>query len=237
MGHPKHHANEDDGQCGVLINTQYNRDAQCHSHTNFVRNGLPLHEQKKLAAEIWGSADAVDGVGDYTPMNLAKAQRARWSLVRKELHDCLGLCNWMGPWIASPLKSRGYRGDDSLESKFFSLATGRKLDREELDLAGERIFTLHRALTIRGMGQLDMRGQHDRVPHWVFTDSSGAAPFSKGTIRMDENDIAKAKDLFYQVMGWDKNTGAPTLATYARLGLPEVGKALEADGLVPGDEA
>ncbi|MDO9630703.1 MAG: aldehyde ferredoxin oxidoreductase N-terminal domain-containing protein, partial [Humidesulfovibrio sp.] len=29
MGHPKHHANEDDGQCGVIINTQYNRDAQC----------------------------------------------------------------------------------------------------------------------------------------------------------------------------------------------------------------
>jgi len=124
LGHPKHHANEDDGQCGVIINTQYNRDAQCHSHVNFIRNGLPLAVQKKLATEIWGSPEAVDGVGDYTPMNIHKAWRARWSLVRKEIHDSLGLCNWMGPWVASPLKERGYSGDDSLESRFYALATG-----------------------------------------------------------------------------------------------------------------
>ncbi len=237
MGHPKHHANEDDGQCGVIINTQYNRDAQCHSHTNFVRNGLPLNVQKKLAAEIWGSPDSVDGVGDYTPMNVHKARRARWSLVRKELHDGLGLCNWMGPWVASPLKSRGYRGDDSLESKLCSLATGRKVDREELDRIGERIFTLHRALTIRDMGLLDMRTQHDQVPRWVFEDPSGAPPFSKGTIRMDQADIAKAMDLFYEIMGWDKATGAPTQEAYSRLGLTDVGKSLKAQKLVPGNPA
>jgi len=111
MGHARHHANDVDGQCGVIINTQYNRDAQCHSHTNFVQNGLPLEVQKKLAAEIWGSPDAVDGVGNYTPMNIHKARRARWSLIRKELHDTLGLCNWMGPWVASPIKERGYSGN------------------------------------------------------------------------------------------------------------------------------
>jgi aldehyde:ferredoxin oxidoreductase len=77
MGHPKHHANEDDGQCGVIINTQYNRDAQCHSHCNFVRNGLPLAVQKKLAAELWGSPEAVDAVGDYTPVNEFKVQIGR----------------------------------------------------------------------------------------------------------------------------------------------------------------
>ena len=235
MGHPKHHANEDDGQCGVIINTQYNRDSQCHSHSNFVRNGLPLAVQKKLAAETWGSPDAVDAVGDYTPMNVHKARRAKWSLLRKELHDCLGLCNWMGPWVASPLKERGYRGDDSLESKFYSLATGQKLDREGLDRMGERIFTLHRALTMRDMGELDMRARHDTVPPWVFEDLSGAAPFTKGTIRMDRADISRAMDLFYEVMGWDKATGAPTAEAYARLGLTDVGKTLAESNLVPKD--
>jgi len=237
MGHPKHHANEDDGQCGVVINTQYNRDSQCHSHSNFVRNGLPLAVQKKLAGEIWGSPDAVDAVGDYTPMNVHKAKRARWSLLRKELHDCLGLCNWMGPWVASPLKERGYRGDDSLESRFYSLATGQKLDREGLDRMGERIFTLHRALTMRDMDQVDMRRHHDLVPPWVFEDPSGAAPFTKGTIRMDRADISRAMDLFYEVMGWDKATGAPTAEAYARLGLDDVGRDLKARKLVPGGAA
>lgn len=234
MGHPKHHANEDDGQCGVIINTQYNRDAQCHSHCNFVRNGLPLAVQKKLAAEIWGSPDAVDAAGDYTPMNAAKARRARWSLMRKELHDSLGLCNWMGPWVASPLKERGYSGDDSLESRFYSLATGKKTDRVELDLVGERIFTLHRALTIRDMGRADMRAAHDLVPEWAYHDKGDMPPFTKGTIRMEQADIARAMDLFYEVMGWDRALGAPTMESYARLKLADVGKALQTAKLTPG---
>jgi aldehyde:ferredoxin oxidoreductase len=105
MGHPKHHSTEDAGQCGLLINLPYNRDAQCHSHVNFIRNGLPLEVQKKLAAEIWGSPEAVDAVGAYAPMHPSKAKMAKWSLLRKELHDSLSLCNWMGPWVASPLKN------------------------------------------------------------------------------------------------------------------------------------
>jgi len=237
MGHPKHHANEDDGQCGVIINTQYNRDAQCHSHTNFVRNGLPLAEQKRLAGELWGSPDSVDAPGHYTRMNPHKARRAKWALIRKELHDCLGLCNWMGPWVASPLKERGYRGDNSLESRFFSLATGQKLDREALDLAGERVFTLHRALTIRDMATADMRGAHDHVPDWVYEDPNGAQPFSQGTIRMDRSDMALAMDMFYELMGWDKTTGAPTAQAYARLGLADVGRELKARRLLPGGSA
>ena len=64
----------------MIINTQYNRDAQCHSHSNFTRNGLPVEVQKRLASEIWGSVDAIDAVGAYTPMNRAKAKMTKWSL-------------------------------------------------------------------------------------------------------------------------------------------------------------
>ena len=234
MGHPKHHANEDDGQCGVIINTQYNRDCQCHSHVNFVRNGLPLAVQKKLAAEIWGSPDAVDGIGDYTPMNIHKAKRAKWAIVRKELHDSLGLCNWMGPWAASPLKERGYRGDDSLESKLYSLATGHNVNREELDRMGERIFTLHRALTMRDMGEKDMRAKHDRIPDWVFTEQNDAPSFTKGVIRMQRDDMDLAMDMFYELMGWDKATGSPSADSLARLGLKDVADSLAAKKLLPG---
>jgi aldehyde:ferredoxin oxidoreductase len=233
LGHPKHHANEDAGQCGVIINTQYNRDAQCHSHANFTRNGLPIAVQKRIAAEIWGSPDAVDPIKAYTPTNPAKARMAKWALLRKELHDSISLCNWMGPWVASPLKERGYRGDDSIESLLYSLVTGDRRSRDELDITAERIFLLHRALTIRGMGTKEMRTQHDTVPDWVFEDGAGRAPFSKGTERMDRDDIARAMDLFYEAMGWDKATGAPTLAAYERAGLPQVARTLGEKGLLP----
>ena len=237
MGHPKHHSSEEAGQCGLLINMQYNRDAQCHSHINLIRNGLPLSVQKELAAEIWGSPNAVDAVGAYTPMDRSKAKMAKWSVLRKELHDSLSLCNWMGPWIASPLKERGYRGDDSIESKLYSLATGDKKDREELDRLAERIFLLHRALTIRDMGTKQMRTKHDLAPEWAFKDSSGKAPFTKGTTLLDRKDVTLAVDMFYDEMGWDRATGAPTLQTYRKFGLHEVAEELGKRKLLPVSEA
>lgn len=233
MGHPKHHANEDAGQCGVIINTIYNRDVQCHSHVNFTRNGLPIDVQKRLAAEIWGSPDAVDAIGAYTPMNTYKAKMAKWSLLRKELHDSLSLCNWMGPWVASPLKERGYRGDDSIESLLYSIATGDKKSREELDKVAERIHLLHRALTIRDMGTKEMRSQHDTIPDWVFTDKSDKPPFTKGTIRMDKEDIQKGMEMFYKELGWEETTGAPLAETYQRFGLGHVAGDLGKEGLLP----
>jgi aldehyde:ferredoxin oxidoreductase len=232
LGHPKHHSNEDAGQCGVIINTQYNRDAQCHSHSNFTRNGLPIEVQKRLAAEIWGSPDAVDAVADFAPMNIYKAKMAKWSLLRKELHDSLSLCNWMGPWVASPLKERDYRGEDSIESLLYSLATGDKKSREELDQVAERIFLLHRALTIRDMGIKDMRTKHDTIPDWVFADPKDKAALSKGTIRMDKEDMKLAMDMYYEEMAWDKQTGSPTKETYRRLGLGTVADELTKRGLL-----
>ena len=139
----------------------------------------------------------------------------------------------MGPWVASPLKERGYSGDDSLESRFYSLATGKQTGREELDSIGERIFVLHRALTMRNMGVKDMRARHDLMPQWIFDDPDGTPAFTKGTIRMDPGDMAKAMDMFYEVMGWDIETGAPTAATCERLGLQRVSRRLEAANLIP----
>jgi len=233
LGHPKHHASEEAGQCGMLINLMYNRDAQCHAHTNFIRNGLPLPLQKKLAAGIWGGPEAVDSVGDYKPMHRSKARMAKWSLLRKELHDSLSLCSWMGPWVASPLKERGYRGDNSIESMLYSLATGDNKDREELDKVAERIFLLHRALTIRGMGTKEMRVHHDKIPEWVYTDKTGKLPFTKGTTCLDRNDVQTALDMFYDELGWDKATGAPTVRTYRKLGLDSVADTLSKQNLAP----
>jgi aldehyde:ferredoxin oxidoreductase len=192
-----------------------------------------LEVQKRLASEVWGTPDAVDALGSYTSMNIGKARMAKWSLIRKELHDSLSLCNWMGPWVASPLKERGYRGDDSMESMLYSQATGDPKSREELDRVGERIFLLHRALTIRDMETKEMRTQHDTVPEWVFKDPSGKDPFTKGTIRMDRDDIGRAMDIYYEEMDWDRKTGAPNPAAYQKVGLGKVAEELDKKGLLP----
>jgi aldehyde:ferredoxin oxidoreductase len=84
------------------------------------------------------------------------------------------------------------------------------------------------------MGTGQMRVRHDTVPEWVFADPEGKAAFEKGTNRMDRDDIARAMDLFYQEMGWDKVSGAPTRAAYQRVGLAHVAQELAEKGLLPG---
>ena len=83
------------------------------------------------------------------------------------------------------------------------------------------------------MGVKEMRAHHDIIPEWVFKDPTGKPPFTKGTIHMDKDDIEKAMDMYYQEMGWDKKTGAPTAATYQKFGLGKVADELIKKGLLP----
>ncbi|MGE5506874.1 MAG: aldehyde ferredoxin oxidoreductase [Chitinophagales bacterium] len=231
-GTTKHHAHENGGQVGLLVNLPYNRDAQNHAHSNFLACGLPTPVQKKIAAKWWG-AEAIDPANNYTPMNRAKAKYAVFAVVRKELYDSLTLCGWMWPLIPSPLKSRNYEGDITLEAQFYSLATGDQKSMEELDRVGERLFNLHRALTIRDWGTVEMREKHDTVPEWAFNWPEDKAPFTPGHYKMDKADTEVAKDMFYEELGWDKKTGAPTRATLERLGLGYVADELGKKGLLP----
>lgn len=232
MGYPKHHSNETDAQVGTLISIVKNRDAQNHSHMNFIGSGLPIAKQREIAAEIWGSPDAVDPPLDYTPVNKAKVKFAKWSYVKLFLHDSLTLCNWMWPMTVSPLKERNYRGNLSLESQYYSMATGKKKTEAELDFDAERIIHLHRAMTMLQMNSKDMRKDHDKLPEWLF--QKDAKGFKKGTDYMDREDMETAFDMFYEEMGWDKATGAVTKATLDKFGMPEVAAALEKKGLLVG---
>lgn len=232
IGFPVHHSNESNGQVGALISCMSNRDAQNHSHQNVIHAGLPYPILSEICAELWG-AGALDQPNNYTPMNQAKAKFTKWSIVRNVLHDSLTLCNWMFPMVTSPLKELGYRGDNALEAKFYSMVTGDRKTVEELDLIGERIFTLHRAMTIKQMGTMDMRNKHDVMSDWIFDKQPEIPAFSAGTNKMDREDMELAKTLFYREMGWDEKTGAPTMATYNRLGLQDVGAEMMRRGLVP----
>lgn len=233
LGHPKHHANEDDGQVGCILNCLYNRDPMSHGTVNFTRSGLPIAVKKQIAAHWWGSGDAVDEVGDYTPTNEYKMRRLRWVICRKELHDMLGLCSWMAPWVVSPNKSDNYIGDNDLEAKVYQAITGDNLTAKQLDDAGFRAFTLHRAYTMRQMKEKEMRAKHDLYPDWLFQDAKNRPAFTKGTIRMDKDDIEKSFDIFFAQIDWDPKLGIPTEKAYKELGLDFVVPVMQKEGLMP----
>ena len=73
-----------------------------------------------------------------TKFDGTKMRRLRWIICRKELHDMLGLCSWMAPWVVSPNKSENYIGDDDMEGKVYRALTGRNTTAKQLDDAGFR---------------------------------------------------------------------------------------------------
>lgn len=234
LGFPKHHSNESGGQVGALISSMMNRDAQNHSHHNFWDSKLPAKVVKQIAAKMFGDESAADEPLNYTPMNQYKAKFAKWSLVRLMLHNSLTLCNWMWPMATSPKKERNYIGDTALEAKFMTLVTGENFTEESLDLAGERIFTLHRASTVKFMKTVDMRNNHDsQWAEWVFDKDPTKKPFTPGTDKMDRDDMQLALTMLYKEFGWDEKTGAPTRATLERLGMKDVADQLQKLNLLP----
>lgn len=231
-GHPKHHTNEDDGQLGCVLNCMWNRDPMAHAHVNFTRSGLPIKEIKHIAKVTWGDESAVDQIGDYTPTNTYKMKRLQWVIARTELHNMLGLCSWMAPWEYCPDEKNQYVGDPNMEAKIFSAVTGVNKTGDDLDKDGIRAWMLQRVYTMRQLGSSNMRKDHDLVPGWIYTDPKDRKPFTKGTVRMDPDDINKSFDIFFEQVGCDKETGVPTTDTLKAYRLDFVIPVLQKEGLI-----
>ncbi len=231
-GHPKHHTNEDDGQLGCVLNCMWNRDPMAHAHVNFTRSGLPIKEMKHIAKVTWGDESAVDQIGDYTPTNTYKMKRLQWVIARTELHNMLGLCSWMAPWEYCPDEKNQYVGDPNMEAKIFSAVTGVNKTGDDLDKDGIRAWMLQRVYTMRQLGSSNMRKDHDLVPGWIYTDPKNRKPFTKGTVRMDPDDINKSFDIFFEQVGCDKETGVPTTDTLKAYRLDFVIPVLQKEGLI-----
>lgn len=231
-GWPVHHAHECFAQVGLLYNMVFNRDDMIHSAVNFQGCGLPFDVKQQIAEEVWGGADAIDQNKNYTPMNEHKANFAWWSVVTDVLHDSLTVCNWVWPMTMSPTKARDYRGDLDLEAKFFKAVTGEDVTTDDLYKAGEKIITLQRCNTMRGMGTDDFRNVHDTVTKWPFTKDPDIQPFTAGTDKMEANDWQTALTMFYKRFSWDEQKGCPTAEYLDENGMSDVKEAMQAAGLM-----
>lgn len=83
------------------------------------------------------------------------------------------------------------------------------------------------------MGTKEVRKEHDTFPAWVFKDPQNRGPFTPGTTHMERSDLDLGMDMFYDLFGWDKNTGSPTEGTYRKLKLGYVAEELKKKGLLP----
>ncbi|MFO7171588.1 MAG: aldehyde ferredoxin oxidoreductase family protein [Bacillota bacterium] len=119
--------------------------------------------------------------------------------------DTLSLCQFVyGPaWQL-------YGPEETVE--MLRAATGWDITLEELLTIGERRLNLQRAFNARE--GLDRR--HDTLPRRLFEPLKGGK--SDG-LHLTEEELERAKDLYYQMAGWDVATGIPTREKLESLGL------------------
>ncbi|HTO98539.1 MAG TPA: aldehyde ferredoxin oxidoreductase N-terminal domain-containing protein [Myxococcales bacterium] len=258
MGHTSHHGVETQAWIGALVNAMTAvRDANTHTHQNFFTNGLPnssaIPLKQQIAQEIATSGNSLFSVPDNspgewawdvdsnlpaapTPMNLARASIAAQSIVVYELQNSLTCCNYTLPVWASPLKSRNYRGDTTLDAQVFSAVTGQTVTQKDLETMALRNYTLYRALLARymeywnpGTGK-NMRNNFDQISNWCFKDKGTT---TSSAFILPRGELDAAKNLMYQLFGFDQATGLPTSTSLTSLGLDYMIPALQAAGLLP----
>ena len=84
------------------------------------------------------------------------------------------------------------------------------------------ICTLERALAVR-----DGRTRKDDHLHDLYFEKEDA-----GGRKYEREDLERAKSEYYQLMGWEVESGIPAASTLERLGLKEVAEGLKKRGFL-----
>ena len=156
--------------------------------------------------------------------------------------DSLGLCDFGWP-IMDSFNTDDHTGDPTLESKLLSAVTGMHTDEAGLDLYGERIFNLQRAVLLRE----GWKAKDDDVPaDFNFTEPLVFDPLNprlivpgpteepvsvKGKV-VGRGEFEAMRKEFYELRDWDSQSGLQKAVLLERLGMSDVAKELRKKALV-----
>ena len=161
-----------------------------------------------------GGIQGVRSLGILEPMPFdylgpEKVRLAKYHIDWQVFLNCLGLCMFM-PYSREQIRDI-VQGVTGWNSSLF-----------ELIKVGERALAMARAFNYR-----EGFTAQDDVAHWRFSTPFESGP--KQGVKVPAEDIAQALDLYYEMRGWDKETGAPTAGKFYELGVGWVAKLLYGD--------
>ena len=134
-------------------------------------------------------------------------------------------------------------GDPGLESRIFTAVTGIESDEIHLNRYGERIFNLQRAILLRE----GRRPPKDDCPaDFNFTDpvesvfmnpevlipGPGEEVISRKGQTLDRNVFETMRQEYYELRGWDAESGLQKAETLERIGLAELVQDLKKMDLI-----
>jgi len=143
-----------------------------------------------------------------------KAALVRQDEERTDIADMTGVCTWMTSFIGLPV-------DAHVLADFMALGLGTPLKVETLIEASLRMHHLERAFNCKcGLTRRD-----DRVSKGYYNRLRPQGRLMP-EINFTEAELEKMKDDYYQVMGWDLQTGMPTRNTLEKYGMADVADCL-----------
>jgi len=174
-------------------------------YLHWLLERLDMFEDVKK--RIFGTPPRLD---PYAPEG--KAAETKWYGDLTSLFDSLGLC--MFAVTAWSVMGARYMAD------LYTKCVGWHMTPKELMKTGERVFNLMKAYTVReGLTRED-----DHLPSKFYESPVPDGP-AKGSILSKEkmNDLL---DEYYDLRGWNKDTGIPTKRKLRELGLDDVADEL-----------
>ncbi|MBO8129714.1 MAG: aldehyde:ferredoxin oxidoreductase [Peptococcaceae bacterium] len=229
-----------------------NRDPNRHAMTNLLEwSGLSFEQALPIAKKIWGDEVAEYGLSDLfrdrkEPLTWKGEQSAKANAVIAEfihnracIKDTLTVCDWVYPIMTSGRSDRDYAGDVSFEHRLYSMVTGEKIDQAELDKIAERVWAMHRVLTLVQWGDwqpVNLREEHDQLPERYFIKPEErllppSPPGPEPHPPLGKDKFEATKEEYYKLRGWDVKTGIPTRKRLEELGLKDVADKLEQNGV------
>jgi aldehyde:ferredoxin oxidoreductase len=134
-------------------------------------------------------------------------------------------------------------GDPTLESRLFWAVTGIDTDEAGLLAYGERIFNQQRAILLREGWKAkahDVPAEYNFIepvesdmlnPRLIVPGPTEEPVSIRGNV-LDRKKFEEMREEFYNLRGWDPETGLQKKETLERINLADVAQELEGTGLV-----
>lgn len=194
---------------------------------------------RKFAKRIWGSETAAD----FTTME-GKALASKNARDRAYVKESMIFCDlsWMTIWQDYFTL---HMDEPALESQVFSAVTGRDVDEEGINRLGERNVNMQRAVLLRQgwNGRNDdqimdyyftqplKKGELFCDPECIIPGKDGEITSIEGRV-FDRQDFEKLKDEYYELRGWDVETGLPRAETLKNFDMEDIARDLAERGLL-----
>lgn len=184
------------------------------------REALSEDEMKSVAERVFGDRETMD-----LTSFAGKAAAVRHAQNYHALADSLGFCTWVLP-VEFSCYDDGLRGDMSVLAELYASVLGTEIDEVGIFELGERAYTMERMQGVR-QGYHSRESDFNALKKELYNERSEDSPLPGGVL--PEEQVRAAVLEYYDLRGWDRETGIPLRETLQGVGLGELAEGMPAD--------